>query len=332
MSGGYVIHVGSERPGEAIVSQVDKKTGNPTGPQMKRYIPVGSHLIINQARVWGRRYYMKGTTKVTDDVEFNTVGYKGEIEFLDWGKEGGYALDVRYLPQSRSLDYEYQVNVQKIVVNIEQESEYVKGAHIVLSAGENKLDPKKHPILVMMLKVHPQNRDSKSKNPDPSIKGYRYYEVTDDDVDQTSIKFIETSIEAATIVKNLSTKPDQIRNLFKVMGNREEFGDTNLLSGDAQIYKVLLEYANRNPTDFFYLIGEYKRGVEDAFRMATSYKALDLTKDGHIALEVNGKKHLIISDLKAKGEGMVQWILDHYYEDEVFMATQQFKELVTKLK
>jgi len=116
------------------------------------------------------------------------------------------------------------------------------------------------------------------------------------------------------------------------MGDRPEFGDTNLLSGDLQIYKTLLEYANAEAVDFFYLIGQYKAGVEDAFRKAESYKALDLTKDGHIALEVNGKKTLIISDLKAKGEGMIQWMLDHYIEDDIFMATQTFKELVQKLK
>src|ERR1700679_185693 len=141
MAGGYVIQVGNERPGEAIIAQVNKKTGEPTGPQMKRYIPVGSHLIINQARVWGRRFYMdKGGKKITDDVEFNTAGYKGDIEFMEWGKEGGYAIEIRYLPQSRSLDFEYQQNVQKIVVRDNQEGKHVKGASIVLSAGENKFD------------------------------------------------------------------------------------------------------------------------------------------------------------------------------------------------
>lgn len=332
MAGGYVIQVGNERPGEAIVSQVDKKTGEPTGPSMKRYIPVGSHLIINRARVWGRRL-INNKPKADGEIEFNTVGYKGELEFMEWGKEGGYAIEIRYLPQSRSLDYEYQANVQKIVVNTEQDGKYVKGAHIVLSAGENKFDPKKDALLVECLKVHPSNRDSKSKNPDPSIKGFKYYEVTDEHVDQTSIKRIETSIEASTFVKNLSTKPEQIRNLFKVLGEREEFGETNLLSGDAQIYKTLLEYANANAVDFFYHISEYKREVEDAFKKAESYQALDLTKDGHIALvAANGKKELIISDLKAKGKGMIDWMIENYYEDEVFKATQILKELVSKLK
>ena len=325
--GGYVIQVGNERPAEAIVAAVNKKTGEPTGPQMKRYIRVGSHLIINRARVWGRRVINGKPKPDNSEIEFNTVGYKGEIEFLEWGKEGGYAIDIRYLPQSRSLDYEYQQNVQKIVVNPEQD-----GAHIVLKAGENKFDPKKQELLTQFLKVYPQNRDSKSKNPDPTIKGHVYHEVTDEDVDQTSIKRIETSIEATTFVKNISNKPEQIRNLFKVLGQRDEFGSTSLLSGDAQIYKVILEYANGSATDFFYLIDEYKRGVEDAFKKAESYKALDLTKDGHIAIEVNGKKNLVISDLKEKGQAMVDFMVEHYYEDQVFMATQAFKEYVSKLK
>jgi hypothetical protein len=326
MSGGYVIQVGNESPAEAIIATPNKKTGEPMGPQMKTYKRVGSHLIINRARVWGRRL-INGKPKPDGEIEFNTIGYKGELEFMDWGRDGGYAIDIRYLPQSRSLDYEYQANVQKIVVNPEQD-----GAHIILKAGENKFDPKKQDLLITFLKVYPQNRDSKSKNPDPAIKGHVFYEVTDEHVDQTSIKRIETSIAASKLVNDLSNKPDQLRNLFKILGQRDEFGTTSLLSGDLQIYRVLLEYSNANAVDFFYLIGEYKRGVEDVFKKAESYQALDLTKDGHIALEVAGKKNLIISDLKAKGQGMVDWMVEHYYEEEVFKATQIFKELVSKLK
>lgn len=327
MSGGYVIQVGNESPAEAIIATPNKKTGEPMGPQMKTYKRVGSHLIINRARVWGRRFMTKDGKKITADVEFNTVGYKGDIEFLEWGSEGGYAIDIRYLPQSRSLDFEYQANVQKIIVNPEQD-----GAHIILNAGENKFDPKKQELLVTFLKVYPQNRDSKSKNPDPAIKGSVYYEVTDEHVDQTSIKRIETSIAASKLVNDLSNKPDQIRNLFKVLGQRDEFGTTSLLSGDLQLYRVILEYANGNPDDFFYFIAEYKRSIEDSFSKAKSYNALDLTKDGHIALEINNKKNLIISDIKAKGEGMIGYMLDNFYEEEVFKASQILKELVSKLK
>lgn len=327
MKGGYVIQVGNEKPAEAIIATPNKKTGEPMGPQMKTYKKVGSHLIINRARVWGRRYMTKDGKKVTGDIEFNTVGYRGDVEFMDWGADGGYAIDIRYLPQSRSLDYEYQANVQKIIVNPDQD-----GAHIMLDSGENKFDPKKNEVLIAFLKVYPQNRDSKSKNPDPAIKGHKYYEVTDEDVDQTDIKRIESSIAASKVVNDLSNKPDQLRNLFKILGERGEFGDTNLLSGDLQIYKVLLQYSNAFPVDFFYLIDQYKAGVEDDFKKAESYKALDLTKNGHIALEVEGQKKIIMSDIKGKGEEMIQWMVDNYCEEEVFKATQIFKELVSKLK
>lgn len=327
MSAGYVIQVGNEKPAEAIIATPHKKTGDPQGPQMKTYIRVGSHLILNRARVWGRRV-INGKPKADQtDIEFNTVGYKGEVEFLPWGKEGGYAIDIRYLPQSRSLDYEYQQNVQKIQVNPEQE-----GAHVRLNAGQNKFDPSKQDILVKFLGVHPQNRDSKSKNPDPVIKGYQYYEVTDEHVDKKAVEKIETAIQAGNMIKELSGKPNQVRNLFKVMGKREEFGSTDLLSGDAQIYRTMLEYASGNSEDFFYLIGEYKREVEDAFKKADSYQALDLTKEGHVVMDVSGKKTIILSEVPGKGQGMVDWMIQHYYEEEVFMATQTLKELVSKLK
>lgn len=324
---GFVIQVGNEKPAEAIVATPNKRTGQPEGPQMKMYLRVGSHLVLNQCRVWGRRVINGKPKPDGTEIEFNTVGYKGELEFLPWGASGGYAIEIRYLPQSRSLDFEYQQNVQKIVINPEQE-----GAHIILNAGQNKFDYKKDELKIAFLKVHPQFRDSKSKNPDPVIKGYVYYELTDEHVDNKVVEHIETSLEAGKLVKELSSKPEQIKNLFKIMGKREEFGSTDLLSSPGQIYKTLLEYASGHAVDFFYLIGEYKREVEDAFRKAQSYNALDLTKDGHIALEVNGKKNLIISDIKAKGEGMIAWMLDHYYEEEVFMATQSFIELVSKLK
>lgn len=332
MSGGYVIQVGNENPSEAIIATPNNKTGEPMGPQMKTYKRVGSHLIINRARVWGRRFMMKDSKKVTSDIEFNTVGYKGDIEFLDWGTDGGYAIDIRYLPQSRSLDFEYQQNVQKIVVNTEQDGTHVKGAHIVLNAGENKFDFKKDDLLIKCLQVHPQNRDSKSRNPDPQIKGHVYYEVTDEHVDQTSVKRINQSLAATKIVNDLSTKSNELRNLFKVVGDREEFGTTNLLSSDLQIYRVLLEYSNAKPYDFLYLIDQYKKGVLDAFEKAESYKALDLTKDGHIAIEVGGKKQLLISEVKAKGNGMVEWVVENYCDEEVFKASQILKELVSKLK
>lgn len=330
MSGGYVIQVGNEKPAKAIVATPNKR-GEPQGDQFERMMTVGGHLVLNTARVWGRRIIRdeKGDIKKTaSDVEFNTVGYRGEIEFSTWGTEGGYAITIRYLQQSRSLDFEYQENVQKITVRNDQ------SAYITLTAGQNKFDYKKDELLIQFLKVIPANQNSKSKNPNPDIKGHTYWELTEEHVDRKSIARIEESVSATNVVKGISEKPEQIRNLFIVMGKREEFGATDVLSGDGQIYKTLLEYAYGFPDDFFYMIEDYKSKVRDGFDKAESYKALDLTKDGHIAIEINQKKQLPYSsvEIKGKGNGMIEWVLEHYLEPEVFKGTQVFLEYVSKLK
>ena len=330
MSGGYVIQVGNQKAAKAIVAYPDKK-GDPKGDSFERIMKMGGHLVMNTARVWGRRVIRGTDGKIKNsesDVEFNTVGYKGDVEFLPWGTDGGYAITIRYLPHSRSLDLEYQNNVQKIVVRDDQ------SAYLMLDSGQNKFDYKKDDLLIQFLKVIPANENSKYKNPNPDIKGHVYSEVTDEHIDKKSIARIEESVSATNLVKGISEKPDEVRNLFQVMGKREEFGSTDLLSGDQQIYKTLLEYAYGFPDDFFYMIEEYKRKVRDGFDKADSYKALDLTKDGHIAIEVNQKKHLpyLGIEIKARGNGMIEWVLEHYLKSEVFKGTQIFLEHASKLK
>lgn len=329
MSGGYVIQVGNPKPAEAIIATPNKK-GEPVGEQMTTYLRVGAHLILNTATVWGRRIIRDEGGKVTKSsgIEFNTPGYQGEIDFLDWGTDGGYAITIRYLQQSRSLDLEYQNNVQKLIIRDDQLT------HINLKAGENKYDYKKDDLFIKFLKVIPANQNSKSKNPNPDIKGHSYWEVTEEHVDKKTIQRIDASTSAASKVKEISAKPDQIRNLFVIMGKREEFGSTDVLSSDGQVYKAILEYAYGFPDDFFYLIEEYKRNVRDAFDKAESYKALDLTKDGHIAIEVDQKKHLPFEGIAIKGKGnaMIEWVLEHYLESEVYKGTQSFFAHVSKLK
>lgn len=326
MAAGYIIQVGNEKPQEAIVAQPNKR-GEPTGDQFKRYMRVGSHLIMNRARVWGVRVI--GDKKKMDDgrpIAFDTVGYTGELEFLPWEHNDGLLIDIRYDPVCRSLDFDYQEKRLRLDVSSEKAM-----AQIILNTGQNKYDTKKGALLIQFLKVVPSNRDSKSKNPNPEVKGYTFYEMTDDHVDSVSIKKRESNIDAGNIVKGLSNNPQKLRNLFDIMGQREEFGDTNRLSSDLQIYKVMLEYSESNPEDFFSLITEYKKGVMDNFDKAKSYKALDLTKDGHIAFLNGQKAEVLISGIKAKGEKMIDYMIENYLEDEVYRATDIFKQLANKL-
>lgn len=329
----YVIVVGRERPAEAIVATV-KPDGTPMGSNhLKRYISVGQHLLANVCSVWGRRVIdgrpLLNTEGAKIPIEFNTVGYAGEVEFLKYGDPKGHSITVRYLKRSRSLDVEYQDNVQKIKIDMEKGAD--GSAQIDLDAGENKYDDKKDALFIQYLKVHPQNRDSVSKNPNPEIKGYSFYEVTDENINTQSIERKEASLNAGFIVKSVSNKSEDLKALLKIIGKREELEGLDHLSKPKQIYEGLLNFAISKPNDFSSLLNNYKKKISDSFSKAKSYNVLDLTKDGHIAIVVNNKPHLIWSDLKGKGEKMIDIVFEDYLDSENYKKTTSFIELVEKL-
>jgi hypothetical protein len=327
--------VGNERPAKVMVGYV-KKDGTPKQTEnIERYISVGKHLLINGSRVWARRIVdgkmQKNTSGEEMITECHDPKYKGELEWLDWTKDqtklGAQAIHVRYLPGSSSLDAEYQTKIQKIEIDPQKGT-----AHIELESGENKFDPKRQALLIQLLKVHAQNRDSKSKNPDPEIKGFMYYELTDDLIDKTKTKKIESSLNAGTIVQSFASSTQKIRNLFEILGKRPEFGETDHLSNDQTIYTTLLQFSQTNPDDLIFLIGEYKKGVSDNFEYAKSFNALDLTKNGHIVLTVGGKKELIWDNAQGKNDDMLVWVLENFADPAVYEKTKHFKALIQKLK
>ena len=330
MSTGYSVVVGRERPAEALVSYA-KKDGTPTGTdQLKRYISVGKHLLANVCSVWGRRVIDGKSTIDGNPINFDTKGYSGEIEFLKYGDPQGHLITIRYLKKSRSLDVEYQDNILKLKIDTEKGAD--GSAQVELDAGENRYDVKKDALFVQYLKVHPQNRDSVSKNPEPEIKGYTFFEVSDDNVQTASIDQAEKSLDAGFIVKEASKKSSDLKTLLLIMGEREELKEVDSLSKDKQIYDALLKFAISKPNDFQSLLGNYKKSFSDAVEWAKSHNALDLTKDGHVALIVENKKELLFTDIPAKGNNMVDWIMSNCVDSEVYKKVNNFITLTQKLK
>ena len=334
MKAGYVINVGRERPEKVIVAHVNKRTGEPIqNTVMDRFVAVGTHLVINKCMVWGRRFIKEANGKKRYEaneggpIEFNTPKYGGDIEFLKWGDQTGSAIEIRYLPQSRSLDVEYQDNIQRIRVDQD------KGlAQLELGAGQNKFDYETDYLKVEFLKVHPQNRDSVSKNPNPEIKGFTYYEVTDAMVNKHAIDSMESMIEAGYLIKSLSEKPHSIRSIFDIMVEAGvDFGQTNQLSNDGAIYESLLTLAQNHGSEFNRNLEDYKKGLSDLFEYAKSHNALDLTKDDVIALEVEKKKEIILSNAEGKKGGQLDWVLVNFHEEGVYENLKKFKSLVSKL-
>lgn len=331
---GYVIQVGSKPPQEVIIAYPDRVTGQPTGTQFKTQRGVGSHLIINRARVWARRVLPNGKLPELSGAEATLQAidpaYKGDLEFLPWGtnKTGAQAIEIRYLAISSSLDYDYQKNVQKIETKPEDGTDY-----IILSPGENKFDPNKEALKIQFLQVHPQNDNSVSKNPDPMIKGSTYREVTARDEDRVFVAKKESSLDAGLYIRNLSSKPEQLMNLLEIFSSAGvDFGQVNHLSGTTDVYKALLIYSDLQPDEMMKRIQYFKDQVMDRFKYAESFNALDTSKDGFVAMRIGDKTELLMKEVPAKGKKMLDWMIENFADPTVYSAIKHLKALCEKLK
>ena len=336
MPKGYVIVVGHSEPEEVIVSKPNEN--NEPGPNAKKILHIpGQHMLVNMARVWARRVLSDGKP-LTDDkqneipLEFTNPKYGGRLEFLKWmeNKPGAQQIAIRYLPQSQSLDVEYQDNIQKVKIDLEGRDD---SGFIELLAGQNKFDEEKNPLFTQFLKVHPQNKNSVSKNDSPRIQGFTYYELTDEAVDQTEIKKFESKMTGGLFITGISTNDQSLRNLLDLLKTSGvDFETVNHLSQPLDIYKALIRYSESEPELFNQAIDAYKRMVSDCFVKAESYKALDLTKNGFIAMIIDNKSEVIYEVPEGKGKQMLDWVLENFITPAVYEKTKRLKELCdTKL-
>jgi hypothetical protein len=339
MSKGYEIQVGHYAPEKVLVS-TPTKDGNPSPDAYEAHMTVGSYNLINRTRVWARRVLPNGKPKIENGseviLEVTDKDYKGTLEFLTYGdaKTGAQMIDTRWLPQSLSLDVQYQDNVQKIVTKDGEGKD--ENAFLQLTAGRNQYDYKTDALLITHLQVHGQNRDSKSKNPNPAIKGYTFYEINDTSDDNVYIKQEESKLETGRLVMDLSQKPGALRNLLEVLlengVNFEELGIAAVtpLSGDNEIYKTLLEYVKQKAGDFAFFIEKYKKEISDLLEKAKSYQALDLTKKGFVAVLIDNKSQIIYENTEWKGD-MIDWVMLNFLSPEVFEKTKHLKVVLSKL-
>lgn len=337
MSVGYVINVGSHTPQKVIVATPDRRTGNPTGDVFEVYKQTGVYQLINRIRVWARRVLPDGKLPVVNGsevvLEVNDTRYKGNIETLPWGeaKTGAQAIELRFLQQSSSLDYEYQRTIQKIETMPEDGTAFIE-----LNPGENKFDPKLDVLKVKFLNVHPQNRDSISKNPDPRFKGFTFFEVNEKSSDRSFVTYKEKAIDAGLTIKQLSTKPEQLRNLLEVIlnsGSESEnpiFMNMSTLSTDTDIYRALLMYSDESPVKLVQHIDGFKQWIIDRFKYAESFNVLDLSKKGHIAVIKDGKPDIVWSDVPDKN--MMEWVVGNCFDESVYTQMKKFAAFCSTLK
>lgn len=334
--GGYVIQVGHETPQKVIVS-IPNKDGNPGVNQREVFNEVGLHMVINRCRVWCRRVMNDGKLPVDEKgveqaLEFRDVRYKGKLEFLDWGdsKTGAQAIEIRYLEQSNSLDVDYQDFVQNIKLDYEGKDGHTM---IELKSGRNEYDFKKQPLLIQMFKVHSQNMNSKSKNPNPAIKGYVFKEVSDEMSDSAVIKNFDSKLDAGNFIKKVSENEQSLRNLFEILlGYGITFGEITMLSGGIDIFKSLLVYTDVDPVGFNLNVDRYKKELNDLFVKAEAFKILDLTKTGFISVIIDNKSEIIYEGAKGKDRGMLDWALENFLSPAVYEKSKRLQLICNNLK
>jgi hypothetical protein len=331
----YVIVAGSQKPAPVIAAHPNKD-GSPGPNAQEATRTVGAYFLVNRCRVWARRVLPSGKPdKVGNDevvLELTDSRYKGHLEFLEYGSmaAGAQQIEIRYLTSSRSLDFQYQDLILKIKTDPERDGT----ALIQLEAGENKFDTVKDELIVQMLKVHPSNRDSKSKNPDPQIKGYLFYELTDEKVDKSYIESSEKAIDAGLFVKEMSDSPEQLKNLLFLFKKRNiDFGGVDENSLDTDIYKALLAFSRNHPNDFTSILGDAKKQISDCFVKAKGFDVLDVTKNGVVSVVVAGAPpEIVFSKLEGKGLEMETYILKNICKPEIYAGIERFKQICEGLK
>src|SRR5688572_14569540 len=110
----FTVIAGRKEPATELQGTLNKRTGMPDMNAQKVSVTTKAVLILNYSRVWGQRVYEGENPKGKKVSSINDPNYKGKIKFLPFGDSNGEMIETRWLPNSSSLDKQYQTNVQKL--------------------------------------------------------------------------------------------------------------------------------------------------------------------------------------------------------------------------
>ena len=322
--GKYQIFCGRKRETNALSGYLQNGRNDIIKGEPKEVsIQVGAYGIPNGTEAWGIRL-IKGK-RPGRIINVEDEEYSGEIEFLQWGSKPDIATPIRcrYVPGYRTIDKDYQD--LRLRVTIPDDSAYA--ALITLNHGPNEFDDLRDFSLVQMLKVHHHNEHSVYHNPE--AEGWMFKELKQEEVDQSETKEIDNKFSCILLVNQSSSNPDSIRALFDIVKGIE----TKEVNKDdvQEIFTTLKLFADQKPQVFSSRVHEYKRKVSDVFSKLESYNAIDLTKDGFIAVGQD-KKEVILDNVPGKGKDMVSWAFDNFLEPKVFEGIRKIEKIAEKLK
>ena len=317
-------HAGDERPAFIIGQELEKGRGQTTTVQGSRQVPYavkpGDVGFPNMTEAWGVRLTKDGKVP-SSPLSVTDNNYDGKIEWLEWGDKRGCAIVARWLSGYNTLDYQYQ----KLVLRADDKlKDSFEDAFIVLQTGINEVESN-NTLKLQHLRIHNQNRDSKSKNPE--CYSYMFFEKNEEVEQEKAAKDIDKKFEAISIVKKAAkdTSLNALRSVKTAVSKMiaEEVEDEKL-------YTTLLNLADSDPDAFIGQVDEYKKFMSNTFVKAQSFKLLDLTKEGTI-LAGKDQKEIIGKDIPAKGDKMIEYILENWYEEQPNKIFYSIKAITDKI-
>jgi hypothetical protein len=327
---GYKIHAGTKREGSnAIMGDLERGRNDILkGKSTPVTIKAGTWGIPNGTQAWGVRLDKDG--KIPDKaLKAEDDKYNGQIKWLKWGDKQGTMIRARFVPGYETLDKDYQDNRLgiKIVDGFLDDGNPI--ALITMPHGYSEYNEDENPALVQMLKIHHQNPNSIYTNP-ANDASPMYFEVTEDDNTDERSSLIETKGQCLLLVGAASNKPDNIRTLFEIVKDVNN-GATVSKDDASEVYKFLQSFADSDPRTFSNKINGYKTNVSATIEKGRAYNIFDLTKDGFIAAGEK-KKDIVLQDVPAKGDKMLDWAYDHCMEPSVYDGLVKLKSITDALK
>jgi hypothetical protein len=308
----YTIVVGGAAPADVLYGDLNKDTMQPDENTVKGKIQLGVVGIPNYSNVWGIKL-----------VDPKTKNPNGQIEFLKWGtekeKDGQNAgvVEIRFLPNSNSLDKQYQTLIQKLTVK--DDSPYNE---ISLPLGINKFDYNDKKMLIEMLKHHTFNSDNPSRDPDNTNVQYMEYNPSDKIKNKT--RSINTRRLAEEYVMNCEFDEKALACLANVF-------ELNAKDTDEMLYNQLLDKATDNPDHFILVLQTKRDNAKLALITAHENGFVDFTQPGEVVMRDGNKKITLIEGMDLSLETSVEdkinhlvknYVLPEYYEGIMKIQTK----------
>lgn len=290
---------------EVEEGELNRDTGQPTGPTTKVKIQVGGTSIPNFSKVWAKR--------IKDKKDQPT----GELEFLKWNAPGGESVQIRYLEGINSLDKVYQTQVMKLTFSEEEQNQI---AYLDLDIGVNDFNVEvADPMFIEMLKHHTYCSDNESRNPNSKEIHFSIYDPKK--LNDTKLGQMKQDQRATAIV--MSAEQDSAR--LEILAGMFELDPR---SQDEVLFNELLEILEENKKKILDIVDHHKVIFNRILTKLEDAGDLDYT-DTDVVLTMDHDRVPFNMDIPTKNKKI--YLVDNILDPDCHAVYQRLLEVDKKL-